>query len=72
MMIRILYHDGRYDMVKRWTLEMLIAQDRIQGFRRSNGWVRVGSDKLRTPHSANYPDDDRRVPVAYPHASKLH
>ena len=72
MMVRVIYHDGRYDMVKRWTLEMLIEQNKIQGFRRANGWVRIGSGKLRSSRSANYRDDERRVPVAYPRGSKLH
>ncbi|WP_432822324.1 GSU3473 family protein [Trichloromonas sp.] len=71
-MIRVLYHDGRYDMVKRWTLEMLIEQNRIQGFRRANGWVRIGKDKLRAPMSSKSREDERRVPVDYPSTSKPH
>ncbi len=72
MMVRILYHDGRYDMVKRWTLEKLIEQNKIQGFRRANGWVRIGRDEVRGPGVANYLEEERRTPVNYPHPSKLH
>jgi len=71
MMIRVLYHDGRYDLVKRWTLEMLIAQSKIQAFHRANGWVRIGKDNLRSSRSTTYQGDERRVPVDYPRASTL-
>jgi len=71
MMIRVVYQDGRYDMVKRWTLEKLIEQNRIQGFRRENGWVRIGKDKLRSSRPTDHQGEERRVPVDYPRSSIL-
>lgn len=71
MMIRVMYHDGRYDMVKRWALDMLIDQKKIQGFLRSSGWVRIGIDPVRSPRNANYQGHDRRIPVEYPQTSNF-
>lgn len=72
MMIRVVYHDGRYDMVKRWAFETLLAQRKIQGFRRSSGWVRIDRDPLRgSRRTLDYQGEDRRVPVEYPAAMDL-
>lgn len=66
MMIRIVYRDGRYDMVKRWTLERLIDEEKIQGFRRKSGWVRVGKDQLRSSQDSEHLGEERRAPVDLP------
>lgn len=66
MMIRVMYHDGRYDMVKRWALDMLIDQKKIQGFLRSSGWVRIGIDQIRSSRKLDYQGPERRVPIEYP------
>ncbi len=67
MMIRVVYHDGRYDMVKRWAFETLLAQRKIQGFRRADGWVRIDRDPLRgSRQGGDYQGEDRRVPVEHP------
>ena len=67
MMIRVVYHDGRYDMVKRWAFETLLAQRKIQGFRRSSGWVRIDRDPLRgSRQNLDYQGEDRRVPINHP------
>ncbi len=72
MMIRVVYHDGRYDMVKRWAFETLLAQRKIQGFRRSSGWVRIDRDPLRGSRGAHdFQGDDRRVPVEHPPAMDM-
>jgi hypothetical protein len=71
MMIRVVYRDGRYDMVKRWTLEKLIEQDSIQGFCRADGWVRIGRDRLRSSRPTGHHGEERRVPVEYPRSSSL-
>lgn len=67
MMIRVVYHDGRYDMVKRWAFETLLAQRQIQGFRRSSGWVRIDRDPLRGSRGTHdFQGEDRRVPIEHP------
>jgi len=71
MMIRVVYHDGRYDMVKRWTLERLIREGSIQGFRRKNGWVRIGHDRTRSSQADTHRGEERRTPVDYPRPSRL-
>ncbi len=47
MLIRIMYRDGRFDMVKSFFLEWLIESGRIAMFRRSQGWVVPGRDPVR-------------------------
>jgi len=48
MMIRICYPDGRYDMIKASHLERLLNVHRIHRFKRSEGWVVVGRDRVRS------------------------
>lgn len=72
MMIRVVYHDGRYDMVKRWAFETLLAQRKIQGFRRASGWVRIDRDPLRgSRQTLDYQGEDRRVPIEHPAAMEM-
>jgi len=47
MMIKVIYHDNRADMVKEYLLEELIRTKKIIAFRRSNGWVNLGRDPVR-------------------------
>jgi hypothetical protein len=47
MLIRILYRNGKFDMVKPSILAQLIASDKLQRFFRSDGWVAVGFDPVR-------------------------
>lgn len=49
MMIRIVYQDGRFDMVRPESLDPLIAAGSITHFRRSTGWVTLGKDPVRDP-----------------------
>lgn len=52
MMIRVMYEDGRFDMVKPQLLEKLLGTKRVSGFQRSHGWVVVGRDTLRNSRKA--------------------
>ena len=47
MLIQVNYKDDKYDYVKDFMLETLIASGVIAKFRRSSGWVRVGVDPVR-------------------------
>lgn len=48
MLIRVQYADNSYDLVDGAKLDSLIATNAIVGFKRSNGWVRLGIDRVRT------------------------
>jgi hypothetical protein len=47
MLIRVIYQDDTYDMVKPLLLDMLISENKIKKFRRSEGWAAVGIDRMR-------------------------
>src|SRR6266498_1430719 len=48
MLIRVRYYDNSYGMVDDSQLENLISTDKIMEFRRASGWVRIGSDRIRS------------------------
>ncbi|TWJ33129.1 GSU3473 family protein [Geobacter argillaceus] len=61
MMVRIIYHDNRYDMVKSTRLDDLISSKAVAKFERSSGWVTIGVDPIRTPKSRQqYTGQERR------------
>ncbi len=47
MLIKVLYTDNKYDMVKDFVLDELILSDKIIKFYRSNRWVTVGDGPIR-------------------------
>lgn len=47
MMIHVKYRDNRYDYVKDTMLQSLIEAGTVSRFRRSSGWVTVGTDPVR-------------------------
>lgn len=47
MLIQVSYKNEKYDYVKDFMLDTLIASGAIATFRRSSGWVRVGVDPVR-------------------------
>ncbi|MDY0267476.1 MAG: hypothetical protein RBR25_00145 [Trichloromonas sp.] len=61
MLIRVIYSDGRHDLVKPFILDRLIDQKGIRSFKRSNGWVALGVDPVRTRRGDNgYQGVERR------------
>lgn len=48
MLIHVMYPGNNYDYVKEFMLDDLIKTGNIVKFRRSSGWVSLGSDHLRT------------------------
>jgi hypothetical protein len=73
MMIRILYSDGRYDMVIVSQLDRLIAAHRISGFRRATGWVFIGRDPIRKNSKKFHLGPERRHPsgrISHPEQKK--
>lgn len=61
MMIRVMYNDGRYDLVKQSMLDVLLGTCKLTGFMRSNGWAIVGRDQIRGVGMAPYSGPERRT-----------
>ena len=47
MLIPILRNNNQYDFVKGFILNTLIESKRIVKFKRSTGWVTLGTDPMR-------------------------
>jgi len=61
LLIRVVYPDGKYDMVNGAALDRLIEKKAIRSFRRSSGWVLLGVDPVRNPKSqVEYAGEKRR------------
>lgn len=61
MMIRVMYSDGRFDMVKPELLENLLKEQVVTSFKRASGWAVVGRDPIRNSGKADYNGIERRV-----------
>ncbi len=62
MLIRVMYGDGRFDMVRNDTLDILIANMKIKKIRRASGWVDVERDEVRKSLGAPWGGAERRAP----------
>lgn len=62
MMIRVMYSDGRFDMVKPDMLDNLLDRQVVTSFKRSSGWAVVGRDATRSSSLGNYRGRERRLP----------
>ena len=47
MQIKVMYTNGKTGIVESYQLDELIASGKIKKFRRSEGWVIVGKDRIR-------------------------
>ena len=61
MMIRVMYSDGRFDLVKHTTLDQLLGQNCLASFKRSSGWAVVGRDPIRGSGDGAYRGPERRA-----------
>lgn len=62
MLIRVMYDDGRFDMVKPQLLDALLAAEKVMSFKRSESWAVVGRDTIRSRHnSQEYQGGERRA-----------
>ena len=61
MMIRIMYSDGRFDMVKPSMLDNLLDKQTVTSFKRETGWAVVGRDQIRSSSRSNYRGKERRL-----------
>jgi len=61
MLIRVIYQNQRYDLVKDSRLDEFIETGAIASFQRSSGWVRIGIDPIRsTATASSYTGEERR------------
>lgn len=60
MLIRVIYHDGRFDFVKPYMLDRLIDEKKLDRFQRKSGWASVGVDPIRKNGGEDYAGPDRR------------
>ena len=62
MMIRVMYHDEKYDFIPASRLNELIEAGKIAMFQRGDsGWVRVGVDPIRSNNTeSSYTGIERR------------
>ena len=62
MLIRVIYEDGKFDMVKPQMLDKLLEANKVNSFKRNTGWVVIGRDVLRKSSNSNdYKGQDRRL-----------
>jgi hypothetical protein len=60
-----MYFSDKYDMVKPFLLDELIASKRVKRFRRSDGWAIIGIDAVRGK-GGSYRGPERRKTSNYP------
>jgi hypothetical protein len=61
MLIRVMYDDGTYDMVKPQRLDLLLETEKLTSFKRSDSWVVIGRDTLRSSRSQGRKGVERRA-----------
>ena len=61
MMIRVMYNDGNFDIVKPDLLDKLIDQQAITSFKRAEGWIVLGRDPTRKNLHQDYSGPERRL-----------
>jgi len=61
MLIRVMYDDGKFDMVKPQMLDTLLETNRVTSFKRNEGWAVVGRDTLRSSRSQGRKGVERRA-----------
>ena len=61
MLIRVMYDDGKFDMVKPQRLDQLLESEKLHCFKRSDSWAVVGRDNLRSSRSQGHKGVERRA-----------
>jgi len=61
MMIRIMYNNGAFDIVKPERLDALLEENVLLSFKRSDGWAVVGRDPIRAASRTSYQGPERRL-----------
>lgn len=60
MLIRIVYRNEKYDLVKPLVLNRMLADGRVKKFLRSGGWTNTGTDRMRGI-GGDYKGSERRT-----------
>ena len=61
MMLRVVYTDGRFDLVNDFMLSLLIQSRKVTKFKRSSGWVDADSQHVRRAgNKGDYCGPERR------------
>jgi hypothetical protein len=60
--IRVMYGDGRFDMVRNDMLDILVANMKVKKIRRASGWVDLERDQIRQGLGATWEGPERRAP----------
>ena len=60
-MIPVVYKNGKEDMVEQKFLDILLHIGEIQEFRRSDHWVNVAEDPIRSSRQSSYSGKNRRI-----------
>ena len=61
MLLSVRHSTGKIELVSPRKLQKLIDNRKIVQFMRSDKWVTVGYDPIRTKSSGNYPGPERRT-----------
>lgn len=63
MMIRVMYPNGDFDMVRGDVLDILLARNRVKKFMRSSGWIDPERDRvsLRRGSASGWRGAERRA-----------
>ncbi|MEW6109157.1 MAG: GSU3473 family protein [Nitrospirota bacterium] len=64
MMLRVIYKNGKHDMINPSFLDKLIISGQLRSFLRSEGWVAVGIGRLRGS-GGDYSGPERRKSFKY-------
>ena len=59
-MIQVVYKNGKEDVVDQKFLDILLYLGEVQEFRRSDHWVNVTEDPIRSFHRQEFSGRDRR------------
>lgn len=60
-MIRVIYRDGKEDLVTQKFLDILLFVGEVQMFQRNDDWVVVGVDPIRLESRQIFTGEDRRL-----------
>jgi len=61
MLIPVIYPSGSHDLVKDFYLDYLIAEEKIEKFKRSDGWISIDSPNIRGKRARqSYTGPERR------------
>lgn len=61
MLIRVMYSDGSFDMIRPALLDRLLQANKLVSFKRASGWAVIGRDPLRGVGGPSYRGEDRRA-----------